>query len=641
MTFLKVAAATVGLAASMVSAAHFEVTVGKGGQLKFVPEEVTAKIGDTVTYKFFARNHAVAQSSFEHPCQLQEHGIFSGFTPNESQDVAAATDFTITITDTKPLWFYCPQQNGNHCQSGMVHAINAPTQGNTLQAYKEKAVSAPPSTPAVGTLSSGGLRKLHVDVGFDGKLVFNPNNVKELVGTVVEFNYNPKASTILTLINHSIVQSSFDKPCQPLDGGFAAPFFPTEEKDSGVTFEVTVKDSKPIWFYCAQTASTHCQAGMIGAINAPAEGSNTFDAFKHLAASAPSSSIPANLPLGGALKVDGVLIPHISGNVLDLATLVQDWIAEVPGLGAVLDPYLAGMAGGASPKDYEWSDSITQDGVDYLQVLLFQGNFISTLLTEGFARLSMGTWKGAYPDSIVQTLGSLAAQSVVQLRTYTDALQHFKRDLIKPCKYELHADSLEEWLQTVAEALSLAIGTTHDIIGLAAKSTAGDEWMVTPLSTAAGAQSRMAAVVSMMQGHIASPSPREALIPFQLAWPHIASKYVVDGSCSESPAFGTLQPELEITGEKRAAGRLVSVTVKLPQGVQGERWLAWMGPWGDVKYTLVGEGGVVGVPPELTGWVWAVLTTKKDLPARDIETVAASGIRMVWTTEQWTSPWSS
>lgn len=59
MAFLKVAAAAVGLATSLVSAAHFEVTVGKGGKLKFEPEEIAAKIGDTVTYKFFARVSAL------------------------------------------------------------------------------------------------------------------------------------------------------------------------------------------------------------------------------------------------------------------------------------------------------------------------------------------------------------------------------------------------------------------------------------------------------------------------------------------------------------------------------------------------------------------------------------------------------
>ena len=52
-------------------------------------------------------------------------GFFSGFTPNESPDVAAPTTFTITVNDTKPIWAYCSQTNGDHCQKGMVHSINA------------------------------------------------------------------------------------------------------------------------------------------------------------------------------------------------------------------------------------------------------------------------------------------------------------------------------------------------------------------------------------------------------------------------------------------------------------------------------------------------------------------------------------
>ena len=46
----------------------------------------------------------------------------------------------------------------------------------------------------------GGLRKLHIDVGFNGELMFNPNNVTELVGTVVEFSYNPAVSELAFLI---------------------------------------------------------------------------------------------------------------------------------------------------------------------------------------------------------------------------------------------------------------------------------------------------------------------------------------------------------------------------------------------------------------------------------------------------------
>ena len=55
MSLLKFVPATAALAASLVSATHYEVTVGKGGQLKFEPEQLTAIVGDTVTYKFFAR----------------------------------------------------------------------------------------------------------------------------------------------------------------------------------------------------------------------------------------------------------------------------------------------------------------------------------------------------------------------------------------------------------------------------------------------------------------------------------------------------------------------------------------------------------------------------------------------------------
>ncbi|KAI4866244.1 hypothetical protein F4820DRAFT_417548 [Hypoxylon rubiginosum] len=318
MSWSKPSKIAIGLAAliGLANATHYDVTVGKGGQLKFEPETLSAQPGDTVTYRFFAKNHAVAQSTFNSPCQIQDDGIFSGFTPNASPDVAAPTTFTITVNDTKPLWFYCPQSNGNHCQNGMVHAINAPYTGNTFDAYKAKAQqAATPSTPPVGTLPAGGARKLHIDVGFNGSLVFNPNNVTELVGTILEFAYNPA--------NHSIVQSSFDKPCQPLSPGtgFAAPFVPTKQSPSGATFEVAVADDKPIWFYCAQTAKTHCQAGMVGAVNAPAQGDKTFDAFRMLAAKAPPSTIPPNTPLVGTLKVNGTVVADVRGSVLNVTDL--------------------------------------------------------------------------------------------------------------------------------------------------------------------------------------------------------------------------------------------------------------------------------------------------------------------------------
>lgn len=47
--------APLSLLASAVAADHYQVTVGKNGQLKFDPEQLTAKPGDTITYNFFAK----------------------------------------------------------------------------------------------------------------------------------------------------------------------------------------------------------------------------------------------------------------------------------------------------------------------------------------------------------------------------------------------------------------------------------------------------------------------------------------------------------------------------------------------------------------------------------------------------------
>lgn len=87
---------------------------------------------------------------------------------------------------------YVSQENTNRGQLTNNHLLDSPDTGNTFDAYKAKALqAATPSTPPVGTLPVGGLRKLHIDVGFNGQLMFNPNNVTELIGTVVEFSYNP------------------------------------------------------------------------------------------------------------------------------------------------------------------------------------------------------------------------------------------------------------------------------------------------------------------------------------------------------------------------------------------------------------------------------------------------------------------
>jgi hypothetical protein len=72
--------------------------------------------------------------------------------------LTAKSQFTITISDdTKPIWYHC--QMGNHCGQGMVGSINAPSSGNTYDAFKAAAVKIGSSqTPETATsFVSGGV----------------------------------------------------------------------------------------------------------------------------------------------------------------------------------------------------------------------------------------------------------------------------------------------------------------------------------------------------------------------------------------------------------------------------------------------------------------------------------------------------
>jgi plastocyanin len=102
---------------------------------------------------------------------------------------------------------------------------------------------------------------------------FWPSSLKADPGSMVQFQFWSG--------NHTVTQSSFDKPCTPLEatagaGNSSAPtagiksgYQPVDESmpDGQVpTYTVWVNDTKPLWFYCAQ--GTHCQGGMVMAINA-------------------------------------------------------------------------------------------------------------------------------------------------------------------------------------------------------------------------------------------------------------------------------------------------------------------------------------------------------------------------------------
>lgn len=106
-------------------------------------------------------------------------------------------------------------------------------------------------------------------------LRFEPENVVAEIGDLIEFSFLPK--------NHTIVQSSFDKPCAPLAGGngvFSGFNFATAQGLSNNTFVFEVKSKEPFWYYCSQTVGNHCQMGMSGVINQNFDGDKTLAKYK-------------------------------------------------------------------------------------------------------------------------------------------------------------------------------------------------------------------------------------------------------------------------------------------------------------------------------------------------------------------------
>jgi len=150
------------------------------------------------------------------------------------------------------------------------------------------ASSSAPPTPSAPANSNG---VMNVDVGFNGNFVFNPANLTAPVGTLVTF-YFPSS------LAHSVTQSSFAAPCTYLAADNTTTPPSPAGFDSGLvissTFTINVTDTDPIWFHCTQV--THCGLGMVGSINAPATGNNTFAAFQAaamaLGSNAPSQTGP-------------------------------------------------------------------------------------------------------------------------------------------------------------------------------------------------------------------------------------------------------------------------------------------------------------------------------------------------------------
>ncbi|KAJ7122568.1 hypothetical protein C8R43DRAFT_1112030 [Mycena crocata] len=287
-----------------------------GTDLTYNPANITAAVGDTVTFEFHPKNHTVTQSSFEDPCKALAEtsktgqvGFKSGFMPVDPAATHFPT-FQIKINDTKPIWGYCGQQGPPvHCTKGMVFSINAVESGpNNFDAFRDRAEK-PGSGYSYGDDKSYAQDNTktygHVDTYTDSKgytyygadqtstyantyytttaskatstsapyytaapvnhiiqvglnktggadLTYNPSNISAAVGDTVTFEFHPK--------NHTVTQSSFSNPCKPLaetsttgQVGFKSGFmFVDPAATYFPTFQIKINDTQPIWGYCGQ-----------------------------------------------------------------------------------------------------------------------------------------------------------------------------------------------------------------------------------------------------------------------------------------------------------------------------------------------------------------------------------------------------
>jgi len=147
--------AIAAFASTALAGTTIPIAVGKNG-LAFTPNNVNASTGDVLEFTFYAKNHSVTQGSFATPCQVGAltESFFSGFMPTSSQ---SPTTFSVTVNNTTPLWIFCSQSTGNHCQSGMAMVVNQPAGANTLAAYVAGAAKTNSSEVPFGGKAIGGI----------------------------------------------------------------------------------------------------------------------------------------------------------------------------------------------------------------------------------------------------------------------------------------------------------------------------------------------------------------------------------------------------------------------------------------------------------------------------------------------------
>ncbi|PQE26350.1 Cupredoxin protein [Rutstroemia sp. NJR-2017a BBW] len=127
-------------------------------------------------------------------------------------------------------------------------ATQTVTETKTVTAAGGVAAAAATHTVVVGGTSGGA-----------PNLVYTPDSVLANVGDMVVFEFMAQ--------NHTVTQSAFTTPCDPLAGGMDSGFIanPNGTVNPPPAMAMQVMTDAPTWFYCRQKG--HCGKGMAFSIN--------------------------------------------------------------------------------------------------------------------------------------------------------------------------------------------------------------------------------------------------------------------------------------------------------------------------------------------------------------------------------------
>ncbi|KAF5345795.1 hypothetical protein D9756_010865 [Leucocoprinus leucothites] len=134
---------------------------------------------------------------------------------------------------------------------------------------------------------------------------FDPSVIHPVAGDVVAFEFRSGS--------HSAVQTTFETPCVPLEGGFNSGVFTVDDSlpvdaPNLPAVRLTINDTNPIWIF--DQAGGQCQQGGVLAINPTS--TQTAAQYRENAAKSPvaplttsTNSAPTGSASGGAAESSG------------------------------------------------------------------------------------------------------------------------------------------------------------------------------------------------------------------------------------------------------------------------------------------------------------------------------------------------